>query len=294
MSVNIPTHYAQQFATNVQLLLQQRMSKLRGAVTSGAYVGEQASPVDQIGSVDAQVVNSRFEPMTRIDAPTDRRWVFPTNYHLPQLLDTFDKLRLLLDPTSAYVVNATAAMGRAIDTEIISGMRGTNKTGKAGGTSTTLPSAQKVDVAFGASANVGLTVAKLREAKKKLMAAEVDIDTDPLFCAMTAEQHDDLLGEIQVTSMDFNTKPVLVDGKLTSFMGFNFLHCERLTTVTTSVRAVMAWAKSGVHLGVWNDIQHSLSQRNDLSSEPFQVYTKGVFGATRLEEAKVVEIACAE
>ena len=92
MSVNIPTHYVSQFSSNIQLKLQQAGSRLRGAVTMGSHVGKQASPVDQFGAITAQKVIGRFNPMGRIDAPTDRRWVFPVDYDLPQLLDTFDNI----------------------------------------------------------------------------------------------------------------------------------------------------------------------------------------------------------
>ena len=99
MSANvIPTFQVEQFSTNVNLLLQQKGSKLAGAVTRGSHVGKQASPVDQIGAVEARKVINRFAPMGRVDAPTDRRWVFPVDYDLPQLIDSVDKLRLLTDP----------------------------------------------------------------------------------------------------------------------------------------------------------------------------------------------------
>ena len=78
MSVNIPTHYVQQYSTNIALLLQQQGSKLRDSVSVGSYVGKQSSPVDQIGKVEMQTVTSRFAPMNRVDAPTDRRWVIPS------------------------------------------------------------------------------------------------------------------------------------------------------------------------------------------------------------------------
>lgn len=294
MSINIPTHYVQQYSTNIALLLQQKGSKLRDKVMTSSHVGKQASPVDQIGAITAQRVTSRFAPMGRVDAPTDRRWVFPIDYDLPQLLDTFDKLRLLTDPMSSYVVNATYAMGRAMDDEIISAFFGDAKTGENGGTTTSFPAGQQVAVNFGAAANVGLTVAKLREAKRVLMANEVDIDNEQLFVAITAKQHDNLLAEAQVISLDYNTRPVLVDGKITSFMGFNFQHIERLTVDGSSFRRVPVWAKSGIHLGLWNEIQNSLTQRNDLQGMPFQAYTLGTFGGTRLEEKKIVEIKCAE
>lgn len=305
MSINIPTHYVQQYSTNIDLLLQQKGSKLADAVLSGMHVGKQASPVDQFGAVNAQKVTGRFQPMGRVDAPTDRRWVFPVDYDLPQLIDHFDKLRLLTDPQSVYVTNATYAMGRAKDDEIITAYFGDAKTGENGGTTVsfgatlTTAGGQNVSVNTG-GATSGLNVAKLREAKKRLMANEVDIDSDPLVCVVTATQHDNLLGDIQVVSGDFGWKdaPVLKEGKLERFLGINFKHCERLTTGTDDAagtsRAVPIYAKSGMYLGSWEEIKNSITQRHDLRGEPFQVYSLGTFGATRLEEKKITRVWCRE
>jgi hypothetical protein len=293
MSVNLPSLYGQQFATNVQLLLQQKGSKLRQAVMSGSHVGKQASPVDQIGSVEMQSVSTRFAPMSRVDAAVDRRWVFPSDWDLPQLIDSFDKLRLLTDPTSSYVQNAVYAAGRKMDALIIAALLGTSKTGESGSTSTVLPSAQKIAVGFGAAADVGLSVAKLREAKRLLMKANVDIENDPLFIAVGADQHDNLLAEAQVISLDFNEKPVLAEGKITRFLGINFIHTELSnSTLVAGDATIPVWAKSGAYLGLWNDISTDISQRKDLQSLPWQAYCYMTAGATRLEETKVIQIAC--
>jgi len=294
MSVNIPNHYTQEYSTNIELLLQQKGSKLRQFVTSGSYIGEQASPVDQFGSVEMQAVTGRFEPMGRVDADTDRRWVLPSDFDLPQMIDSFDKLRLLTDPESMYVKNAVFAAGRKYDDLIIAALFGTAKTGKTGSVSTTFPAAQQVAVDYGASGNVGLTVAKLREARKILKAAEVDMEMDDITCAVTAEQEDNLLAEAQVISLDYNDKPVLVDGRLNKFLGMNFVHCERLDLDGNSYRRVPVFAKSGMHLGIWNDITTDISQRKDLKGLPFQSYVYMTCGATRLEEQKIIEIKCAE
>ncbi len=295
MSTNLPSLYAQQFATNVQLLLQQKGSRLRGAVMSGSHVGKQASPVDQIGSVEMQAVSSRFAPMGRVDAAVDRRWCFPSDFDLPQMIDSFDKLRLLIDPTSAYVQNAVAAAGRQMDKLILAAAIGTAKTGESGSTSTVLPTGQKIAVGFGAAGDTGLTVAKLREAKRLLMAADVDLESDQLFCPVGATQHDNLLAEAQVISLDFNDKPVLVEGKIMRFLGINFIHTElAAATAQQSSGDVLlpVWAKSGMHLGIWNDITTDISQRKDIQGLPWQAYVHMTAGATRLEEEKVVQIAC--
>jgi hypothetical protein len=294
MSVNIPTHYVQEYSSNIELLLQQRGSKLRDAVMQGSHVGKQASPVDQVGAIAMQPVSGRFNAMGRVDAPTDRRWVLPSDFDLPQLIDSFDKLRLLTDPESTYVTNAVMAAGRQMDDLIIDAFFGDANTGETGSGTTSHPSSQQVAVNFGSSSNVGLTVAKLREAKKILMANEVDLEADPLTCVVTAKQHDNLLAEAQVISLDYNDKPVLVDGRINSFLGINFIHCERLDLDGSSFRRVPIFAKSGMHLGLWNDITTDISQRKDLQGLPFQAYVYMTAGATRLEEKKIVEVKCAE
>jgi hypothetical protein len=294
MSVNIDTWRVQQYASNIKMLLQQKGSRLRGKVMEGTHKGKQASPVDQVGAVEMQPVTTRFQPMGRVDAATARRWVQPLSFELPQLVDDFDLLKLISDPKSIYVENAVAAAGRQIDNIIIDAFFGTAVTGETASGSTVFDTNYSVAADFGASAEVGLTVAKLREGRRLLMANEVDLETDPIYCAVTARQHDNLLAEAQVISTDFNDRPVLVEGQLRRFLGINFVHTELLDLVNTDDRAVPLWAKSGMHLGIWGDIETSVSKRNDLSSEPWQVYVKLTCGATRLEEKKTIRLLCDE
>tara|TARA_R110000787_G_scaffold242139_1_gene348291 strand:+ start:2099 stop:2998 length:900 start_codon:yes stop_codon:yes gene_type:complete len=294
MSINvIPTFQVQQFSTNVQLLLQQQGSKLSPYVMMGNHYGKQASPVDQIGKIEAQKVVSRFAAMGRVDAPTDRRWVFPTDYDLPQLIDTFDKMRLITDPESQYATNAVYAMGRARDTEIIEAFQGAAKTGESGGTSTAFTAANEIDVDVGGT-NSRLNVAKLHAVRELAMSKHIDLDMDPLYCGITAKDDSALLKEIEVISSDYKSgdAPVLENGKLTRFLGINFVHCELIETVAAGTNEVNvpAWVKSGMHLGVWGDLSTSVTTRNDLQGEPWQLYVTQCIGATRLDEEKVFNI----
>ncbi|MBP6748422.1 MAG: hypothetical protein KA144_02180 [Xanthomonadaceae bacterium] len=305
MSANIPTHYVSQFSTNLQLLLQQKGSKLRGTVTEGKYSGKAASPVDQVAAVAAQRVTGRFQAMPRVDALLDRRWVYPVDYDLPQLIDTFDKLRLIMDPQSTFATNAMLAMGRAMDDEIIANYFADAKTGETGGTTTafgtTLTTAgtpgQNVSVSTGGTAS-GFNVAKLREAKLALGQAEVDFDMDQIITVCKERQHDNLLNEVQIISSDFNggDRPVLKEGRIERFLGIDIKTCERLQTGTDDAAGtstmVPVYAKSGMHLGVWNDIENSIGQREDIRGKPYQLYSIGTFGATRTEEKKMVRVWC--
>lgn len=293
MSVNIPTHFVQQYSTNINLLLQQKGSKLRNAVTVGSHVGKQASPVDQIGAVEMQAVTGRFGAMGRVDAPTDRRWVFPSDFDLPQLIDSFDKLRLITDPTSSYVQNAVMAAGRQFDKLICTAFTGAAKTGETGSTSTSFTAGNEVDVATG-GANSKLNVAKIKAVKELMMANFVDFDMEEAYIGITAADHASLLNDVQIISSDFKNgeAPVLQSGKVVEFLGFKMIHCEQIETSLAGTNEVTlpVWCKSGMYLGLWNDVQNSVSQRNDLQSEPWQLYTIMTAGATRLEENKVYAI----
>lgn len=287
MSNQITTAFVNQYKATVQLLLQQRGSRLRGSVMSDTYVGKGGRAVNQIGSVSAVQRTTRHGDTPLIETPHAARWVYPKDYEWADLIDDQDKLRTIIDPQSPYAQNGANALGRAIDNEIISAFFATSNTGEDGDGTEAFDSTN-YQIAVG---GVGLTIGKLRTAKKMMMAANVDVDSDPLFVAITAQQHDDLLGETQAVSLDYTNRPALVDGRITAFMGFNFIHTELLGTDGSSDQRCPAWAKSGMHLGLWNDVTTRVSERSD-KSYTTQVYVKGTFGATRIEQGKVVEIIC--
>lgn len=317
MSFNVNTAFVQQYSTNVMMLLQQQGSKLRGAVQNMRFQGKAASVAEQFGSVSPVRNQSRHSDTPLISTPHDKRWMYPNDYDWADLVDSQDKLRMLIDPTSSYAMAGAWAMGRAIDDEIISAFFNSNNTGENGTSATgTLYSfnsnSQSVGATVGASAATGMNIAKLRRAKRILMEGLVDIDNDQLFAVISARQHDDLLNEAQAISLDYNTKPVLVDGKISAFMGINFIVSERIPggsgfntainpsiatgstdgTYTTGSRYMIpVFAKSGMAMGVWNDITTSIDRRADKRNS-YQVYVTGTFGATRLEEKRCVIINC--
>jgi len=291
--INVPDHYTISFSTNITLLLQIKGSMLRSCVTEGRYTGEKSSVVDQVGSVEMQDVTGRFEPKTRTDANVDRRWVVPSDFDLTQSIDSFDKLRLLTDPESTLVQGAVFAAGRKIDRLIIIAFMGTALTGKQGGTNTSFNAANEVDVAIG-GANSRLNVDKLLEVKERMQANFIDFDREEVYCGLTAKDHSELLRQVQIVSNQFNggDKPVLKDGKVDRFLGIMFKQCELIETVAagTSEVNVPVWVKSGMHLGMWNDITTNAYKNLQLKGEPWESYVYMTAGATRIEENKVYNI----
>jgi hypothetical protein len=317
MSFNVSTAFVQQYSTNVMMLLQQQGSRLRNAVMQYKFQGKAASMAEQFGNVSPVRNSSRHSDTPLISTPQDKRWIYPNDYDWADLIDNQDKLRMLIDPTGPYTMAGAWAMGRAIDDEIISGLINSNNTGENGTTATSTlyaynSNSQAIAATTGASAATGLNIAKLRAAKKILLQSEVDIDNDPLYMVITAKQHDDLLNEAQAISLDYNSTPVLVNGKISAFMGFNFIHSERIpgganfnTSINTAISTgstdgtyttgsrymVPFFAKSGMALGLWNDITTSVDRRADKRNS-FQVYVTGTFGGARLEEKRCGIINC--
>ncbi len=295
MSLNLPDHFVSQFSSDIELLLQERGSKLRQHVRTGSHTGKQASPVNQIGAIVAASPAGRFAPKNRTDAAMARRWVFPIDREIDQLIDQFDMLRLIEEPRPEYVENAAMAIGRSMDDAIVDSLIGTSNTGETG-TGTEAFDSTNFGVAndFGAAAATGLTVAKIIEAQRLFLAANVDLDVDPMSIIISPTQHANLLNQIEVVSADFNVRPVLgQDGMVKHFMGANIVISNRLD-LTGSDRQCIAFVRSGAYLGIWKDITTRASIRNDLSSEPFDLYSCATFGATRLEQGKVIRILATE
>jgi len=267
-------------------------SILRPYVTEGSYVGDQASPVDFMGSVEMQDVTQRFAPMGRVDAATDRRWVFPVDSDLPQMVDSFDKLRLLVDPESKMVENGVIAAGRRLDKHILNAFFADAKTGVAGAATTSFTSGNEVDVSVG-GANSRLNVEKLLAVKELMRAKFVDFEREQIYAILTAKDESALLKEIQIISSDFNgDAPVMQDGRITRFLGINFIYCELAETVLAGTNEVTipVWVKSGMHLGMWNEITSDIAQRKDIQGLPWQAYIYMTAGATRIDEDKVYAI----
>lgn len=282
----ITTAFVNQFSANVQMLSQQMGTKLRSAVDVETVTGEKAF-FEQVGSAAAVVRTSRNADTPLVETPHERRMVTMADYEYSSLIDDQDKIRMLIDPTSSYGKAAAAAMGRSMDDVIISAALGTAKTGKDGSTSTALPSTQKI--AHGSS---GLTLAKLLQAKKILDKNDVD-PSIPRYIVCGADQIEDLLNNTTITSTDFNTVKALVQGEINQFVGFTFITSTRLTTDSDSNRQVFAFASDGIKLAIGKEPVAKIDERPD-KSYATQVYYAQTIGATRMEENKVVEIACTE
>lgn len=284
---DVSTAFVKQFRSNILHLVQQKGSRLRPSVlVESGIVGEEFD-TDQLGTLTAKKKTTRNADTPITQPNFARRWATMFDYEVATLHDKQDQLKMLADPTSKYVQSGAFALGRAMDDEIIVAASGTARTDKTGATNTTLPSAQKV-----VAASAGLTIAKLLSAKEILDAAEASED-EPRFCILAAGQITDLLNTTEVKSIDYNTVKALAMGQIDSFLGFKFIRSQRLETDSASARLVLCYVQSGIALGIAQEMKTRISERAD-KSYATQVYLSLGIGSVRLEEEKVVQVACTE
>lgn len=293
MSFEITTAFVEQYKANVELLAQQKPSRLRAAVMEEKVTGKNAF-FEQIGPTEMQLRTTRHGDSPLVNTPHSRRRVSLADYDWGDMVDNLDKVRMLIDPTSSYAINAAYAANRKIDEVIIAAADGTAYTGVDGSTQTAFDTNMIVDVQtrdVGVSAaDLGLNVAKIIEAGRLLAANEVDED-EPKYIIWNARQRASLLNSTKATSSDYNSVKALVSGQISEFMGFQFIRSERIGTDANSDDKVLFWAKSGMKLGVGMSPKTRIAERADKGFN-WYVYTCMSIGATRMDENKVGYIEC--
>lgn len=305
MSTQITEAFVRQYGSNVFHLSQQRGSRLRPTTRMEMQRGK-LKFFERVGLVSAQERTSRHADTPILNTPHSRRGVILRDFEYGDLVDDVDKIRTLISPENEYVKAAIWSLGRSMDERIINAADGSAITGEDGDGSQAHPNSQKIASVSG-GAGSGLNVQALRRAKKLLDAAEVD-PMEPRYCVHSAEQLEDLLGETETTSSDFNTVKALVQGEINTFLGFNFIHSELLNLqsgtlafdVTSGAvgsgggdadgyRKVLCYARSGIVHSVGMDIKAMVQPRADKSFS-MQVYASLSNGAVRMEEEQVVVI----
>lgn len=288
MSNQIEKNYVNQFRSNLEIGLQQKGSKLEGAVRVETQKAE-FDFYDRINATRARRVTERHGDTPLIQTPHDRRRVGLVDYDWADLIDKKDKIRLLADPTSSYQMNARYAMGRARDEELINAFFGKAYTGKDGGTEVSFKSSNIISAG---GTETGLTIAKLIDTRTMTLEKYNDPDEE-WYIGITSKQLNNLLNEDKVQSDIYNKVKALVEGTVDTFMGFKFIISELFQKDTSGNRLCPVWCKSGMLLAVGEDITVDVSVRNDKRNAT-QIYVAQSVGATRMDEDKVFQIKCKE
>lgn len=286
MSQQITEAFVQQFADNFKHVAQQSMSRLESTVTIEPNIVGMSKSINRLGQRTATRRTQRHGDTPINDQPHSTRFVDLYDWEDGDMIDDQDKVRMLVDPTSDYVKAMVNSLNRAKDDVIISSLGGSSRSTTAG---ILLPTSQKIAVG-----GTGLTKAKIIQAKTLFRTNEADEEAgEELFMLYSASAAAAILADTTLTSADYLSGQFLRDGSVRGkWMGFNWIPTERCPK-SGATRFLYAYAKSGVTLGKGADI---FTRVGEDSGKGFntRVYAKMSIGSVRVEEEKVVEIACAE
>ncbi len=307
MSLQITVEQKQTYATGIEMLAQQNEHVLQNAVRNESEGGKSAN-FQQIGPVRARQKAERHGDTQYISTPHKRRWVFPSTFEFADLMDLADLVKIVENPGGEYTKNMIASINRDKDRDIIAAAIGTSYIGENGTSTQTL-------VAYNSGSNViaaggtGFTLAKLKDAMKFMkqgngVAVNSGKVTDDVHVAWTAAQEAEFIDTTEVKSIDYNTQRVLVSGGMDGqFYGFNFHRLEdwtdedgntnRIMPKASTTRTCVAWVKSGLLHNTFSPIQTKQDQ-NMNKNYSWQYWIHAMYGSTRMQESKVVQIDVVE
>ncbi len=301
MSFQITTAFVDQFKANILLLSQQKESLIRQVARMEDVTGDTMF-VERISATEAQLITSRHGDTPQIDTPHSRRKLTMADYNWADLIDTLDKLKMLIDPQSTYAQNAVMAFNRTIDEVLITALGGDAFGGHTGGTTINnfasgecrLIDGDGSIVAAGSdhsgTTETPLTIAKLLTCKQLLDDAVID-DSRQRYFLCNPFNINQLLNTTEVKSADFNTVKALAMGQIDTFMGFKFIKSTLLSAnaTDTATTECYAFAQDAIVLAVSKEPTVRISERDDKNYST-QVYVEMSIGATRVEGPAVVEI----
>lgn len=294
MSNLITEAHVQQYKDTILGLYQQQGSKFRGAVREVAVNAKQYF-FERLGATAAIKRTTRHSGTPLVNSPHSRRMVTMTDYEWADLIDDFDKVRMLISPESEYARNAAYALGRAYDDEVIVAFTAVAKAGETGATDVTFASDYAAtrsgtdgDWDFSAAA---LTLANILKLTKDL--DEGDVPREGRFISISPAGLEQLLKQSttpNVSSADYMMVKALVNGEINSGLGFErWITTTRLPTKTgdATQRYGFAWHRDSMGIAVGKDITGKIDVRPDMSYST-QVYACMVMGATRIQGEGVV------
>ncbi|MFN3612702.1 MAG: phage capsid protein, partial [Tepidimonas sp.] len=246
------------YTANVQAKLEKTGGIIIPFVSRSPYSGEKAQVVNFLGPVEFTERNTPYADTKLSEVEHTQRWIVGREFDCAILIDRLDTLKMIYEPTSPYVERMREAAARKMDAIVMEKFYAVAKTGKDGTTDTIYKAANTV-----AHGTTRMSVAKLRALRKLMKKRHVNLRTQQPFLAVTAEQADDLLGETQVGSSDYNAIKALVDGEVSKFMGFMFVPYEDYGDALNgngipsyvdgadTIRQCPAWVSDGMHFGDW-------------------------------------------
>lgn len=269
MSINVTPAFQVKYNNNVDMVLQQQKCSLEEAIdTQDDNGAEKVKIKDLVGNSQPQEADERHGDTKYNNTTYDGVWIPKSNelYHA-SLIDNADTLATTIDLQGTDVMAGAGVINRSKTRRILEGFYGPIISGKEGTTTTPFPGANVIPVTEGGAAGAQkINVAKLIAADKMLTQNYVDKMLRK-YMVLTADDNAQLLTEVPATSADFKASygGVVMEGRLISLLGWNFIHEEldnpmlgtvpALATDGTGYRKTPFWVKPGLRANYWQRLR---------------------------------------
>jgi hypothetical protein len=302
LPISIDTTFKRTYASNFEYLFQQMVQELGGTVRTEFQEGEMKM-WDFVGPTSGQWDLPRNSDTPNIPTPYSRRKAVLHRWNWGEYIDTWDKIKMLKDPTNDTMKMAVAAANRAKDERILQAAYATAYTGKDGDVAVLpyaigecrLMESTGVEVTAGSNftnvTSTGLTLAKVALAGK--LMDDASVPKEDRYIVANTDQKWYMLGSAKTTNYDYAAVKALANGQIDSYLGFTFkwLPSDRFDTnsvcTTTPAYNCVAYQKQSMLLTMNKDITTSVdtipTKTNSILAQ-----AEMFVGAVRLQGAGVI------
>lgn len=288
---NPPVAFKQQFHDSYRDALAQRDCRFAKASIDRGMIEGSSFTINSLGTTEMKAVTGRYQDKTPQSLDHNTRVVYMADYDATIVVDGFDIPKLSADPSFKYPGLLADASNRLKDKVIYRALLDAvvTKSGENTFSTTSLPAGQIV-----LAGGTAFTKAKAIFARSLFRKNECDEQNgEQLFIAYNDEMVRQILADTTLTSSDFMAVQMLQSGKVAeNWMGFTWVPYQALDNGAggASEARTVAWAKSGVEIGVGINFKTDVSENKAKRGHPTEAYGWLSLGAGRQDEKKVVAI----
>jgi hypothetical protein len=280
------------FQRNMEQALQQNTSKLEPAfMYQTGLAGKKMQFVELYGATDAVEDLPRKADTPDIDSPVEGVWIQPHQIAWGKLMELEDVIKNVMDPATEFIKAGASAVVRRKDRRLKAALFGDRLIGEDGATTAAWNGntiAGTVGSADEATAT-GMNVKKILRGIRYFQEAQVDIDTEDLWCLTNAQGMEELYRDITYVNTDYRNKSVLEGKQVREILNTRIIVADgsaALDDYDGTYHLGAMWCKSGVRWGEFSPLRSDIPLRADKMNRPHPQMELWL-GSSRSEDLKV-------
>lgn len=280
-----------QFSDMLHVEAQQTKSRVMGQVRIQSVKGENFF-YDGLNKLGARIDNGR-NPLSNPQNPQfNRRKMTRSRIIAEVAIDQRDIRDMMSDPKGSLAVACVSAIHREVDRLGVAAALASVGTGVDGSTVVSFAS----DGGLTINATGGMTYEILRQISRKFYNREVGLENgEKLLFLCTADEHDDLLGEVELISSDYTSQMVVDNGRLARAFGiditmFGAAVDSPILPVASTTRDCIAMSNRGIIYGLSSDIKVNVIPNHPKYVETDVIQVTMDLGAVRTEGVLVQKV----